>query len=185
MNTQKNTQKISTFGLLLRSQKFLLMLLDLIISIALFVVGKSGSIELQADVNFLIAALQPTFLVLIYAVSIENVASGDVDAFEGSIGSVIVSLLHSRKFLTLLVNDAISLVSYFVAKSGTADLVESVKFAIGALQPIVVLVIYTFAKEDAGIQAAAVKQAAALTLIKAESEAMQDEAIPAKTIKTT
>jgi len=55
-----------------KSQKFWLMVLDMIISLALFFVTKNAPEQLE-DVKFLIAAIQPLFIALITAVAVENV----------------------------------------------------------------------------------------------------------------
>lgn len=54
-----------------------------------------------------------------------------------------LALLHSRKFLVLLLDTIISVVLYY---SGG---VEDVKFLITALQPVALMLIYAIAKEDA------------------------------------
>lgn len=59
---------------LLASRKFLLLLLDTVISTALFFVGKYalGAFE---DVKFMILALQPIFVMIIFAIAYEDAAS--------------------------------------------------------------------------------------------------------------
>ncbi len=59
------------------------------------------------------------------------------------------SLLHSRKFLLLLMDAVLSIVLYFVGKYGSASLLDDMKFLIGVLQPVWITIIYTVAKEDA------------------------------------
>jgi hypothetical protein len=56
-----------------KTQKFWLMVLDMVISLTLFFVSKNvpGMLE---DVKFLIAAIQPLFIALITAVAVESVA---------------------------------------------------------------------------------------------------------------
>lgn len=57
---------------LLRSRKFWLLVLDTVISMVLFFVGKYASADLFDDVKFLIAALQPLFVVIIAAIAYED-----------------------------------------------------------------------------------------------------------------
>lgn len=57
-------------------------------------------------------------------------------------------LLTSRKFLVMLLDVVVSLVLYFVAKYWGSAL-DDVKFVIVALQPVVIFLIYTIAKDNA------------------------------------
>ena len=61
------------FSYLLSSRRFWLLLLDTIISIAMYFIGAYGSPQMANDAKFLIGALQPVFLFLITALTIENV----------------------------------------------------------------------------------------------------------------
>lgn len=57
--------------LLLRSRKFWLMVLDTVISLVVFFVAKYAAVALE-DIKFLIAALQPVFVMLIYSIAYED-----------------------------------------------------------------------------------------------------------------
>jgi hypothetical protein len=72
---------MSPFALLFQSRKFWLLILDTVISLVLFFVGKywSGGVE---DVKFIVLALQPVFVTLIYAIAKEDAA---VKAINGEI----------------------------------------------------------------------------------------------------
>ncbi len=59
----------------------------------------------------------------------------------------ISGLLHSRKFLLLVLDTVISLTTYFVGKYAGATS-QDVLFFIGALQPIFVMVIHGITAED-------------------------------------
>jgi len=59
---------------LLRSRKFLLLILDTAISLVLFFVTKYAAPGLAEDVKFVIAAYQPVFVAIIMAISIEDAA---------------------------------------------------------------------------------------------------------------
>ena len=59
------------------------------------------------------------------------------------------ALMNSRKFLVMVLDVAVSLVLYFVVKYVAPSLVEDIKFVIAALQPVVVILINSIAKEDA------------------------------------
>ena len=61
-------------GKLLYSRKFLLLVLDTIISAALYFVGKYSGEMVFADVKFIIAALQPVMIMLIAAIAWEDAA---------------------------------------------------------------------------------------------------------------
>lgn len=58
---------------LFASRKFLTLVLDVLLSLALYFVGKYGSASLFEDVKFLIASLQPVFIALIGAIAYEDV----------------------------------------------------------------------------------------------------------------
>jgi len=62
-------------------------------------------------------------------------------------------LLHSRKFWLMIVDVFVSLSLYFVGKY-LPGAFEDVKFAILALQPVVITVIIAIAVEDAAIKKA-------------------------------
>ena len=59
---------------LLRSRKFLLLVLDTFISLLTFFVGKYAIPTLAEDVNFLIGTYQPVFVSLIVAIAVEDAA---------------------------------------------------------------------------------------------------------------
>lgn len=62
-------------GRLLHSSKFWLLVLDTVITVALFFIGKYATPELAEDINFLIASLQPIFIALIAAIAGEDMAA--------------------------------------------------------------------------------------------------------------
>jgi hypothetical protein len=59
---------------LLKSRKFWLLILDTVVSLGLFFVGKyaPGSME---DVKLIIVALQPLFILVIASITVEDVAA--------------------------------------------------------------------------------------------------------------
>jgi hypothetical protein len=59
--------------LLLQSRKFLLMLLDVVISLALYFVSKYAVVALE-DIKYIILALQPVVISLILAIAHEDAA---------------------------------------------------------------------------------------------------------------
>jgi len=61
----------------------------------------------------------------------------------------IAGLLHSRKFLLLILDTIISLTLYFVGKYAAPSLAEDVKFIVAAYQPVFIAVIAGIALEDA------------------------------------
>ncbi len=67
-----------TFDALLRSRKFMVMLLDTLISIALYFGGKYLGGSAYDDVKFVIGLLQPVALMMIYSIAQEDVASKGV-----------------------------------------------------------------------------------------------------------
>lgn len=60
---------------LLGSRKFLLLILDTFVSILLYFGGKYLSPNSLEDMKFLIAALQPVFVTLIYSIAKEDAAA--------------------------------------------------------------------------------------------------------------
>lgn len=61
----------------------------------------------------------------------------------------LLDLLQSRKFLVLVLDTIIAVVLHYYGG-------EDVKFLIGALQPVALMLIYAIAKEDAAAIAAGV-----------------------------
>lgn len=60
---------------LLKSAKFLTLILDVVISLILFFVGKYGSASLAEDIKFLIITIQPVFVALIASIAYEDASS--------------------------------------------------------------------------------------------------------------
>lgn len=63
------------------------------------------------------------------------------------------ALFQSRKFLVLMLDTGVSLVLFFVGKYALNSL-EDVKFLIGIIQPVALMMIYAIAKEDAAEKSA-------------------------------
>jgi drug/metabolite transporter (DMT)-like permease len=63
---------MNPFESLLKSRKFLLLILDTVISIVLFFIGQFTSPEVQEGTKFLIATLQPVFVTIIGAIAYED-----------------------------------------------------------------------------------------------------------------
>ena len=61
---------------------------------------------------------------------------------------------RSRKFLTLILDTVISLVTYFVTRYVSPDYAKDVLFVLGALQPVVLAVIVMWGVEDAAAKRA-------------------------------
>lgn len=59
------------------------------------------------------------------------------------------SLLYSRKFLLLALDTVIAVTSYFLAKYAAPGLEADVMKIVALLQPVLIMVIYAIAKEDA------------------------------------
>lgn len=57
---------------LFRDQKFLILLLDTVIMITLYFVGKYAGVGLFDDIQLLIYALQPVFLAIIAAIAVKE-----------------------------------------------------------------------------------------------------------------
>jgi len=66
---------------LLRSRKFLVLVLDTVISMVVFFVGRYAAPEMAEDIGFLIAALQPVAVMLIGAIAYEDAAAKRAGAF--------------------------------------------------------------------------------------------------------
>ncbi len=66
-----------------------------------------------------------------------------------SVASCLAGLIHSRKFLVLVLNTTISTVLFFGGKYLAPDQVDNLKFLVVVWQPAVLMLIYSIAKEDA------------------------------------
>jgi hypothetical protein len=62
---------MSPIKALLSSRKFLLLVLDTVVSLILFFVGKYAKVAFE-DVKYIVLALQPVFIVLISAIAYED-----------------------------------------------------------------------------------------------------------------
>ena len=58
-------------------------------------------------------------------------------------------LFRSRKFLTLLLDTAISLITFFVTKYAAPAFADDILYVIAAIQPVVLSVIVMWGVEDA------------------------------------
>jgi hypothetical protein len=67
----------------------------------------------------------------------------------------MTALLHSRKFLILVLDTAISLILFGVGRYWPSAM-EDVRFVIGALQPVAVMMIAAIAWEDAAEKSAVI-----------------------------
>lgn len=67
-------QNQNPFLALLRSRKFWLMILDLVVSLTTYFVAKYVAPEASKDVLMVIGALQPVFVVIIGAIAYEDAA---------------------------------------------------------------------------------------------------------------
>jgi hypothetical protein len=63
------------FSLLLHSRKFWLLILDTVVSLVLYFVGKYTAPTIMEDVKFLVLMLQPVFIAVIAAIAYEDVAN--------------------------------------------------------------------------------------------------------------
>ncbi len=59
---------------LFKSRKFLLTLLDLVVSLSAYFITKYASVDASKDVLFLIGAIQPVFVTMIYSIAVEDAA---------------------------------------------------------------------------------------------------------------
>ena len=66
------------------------------------------------------------------------------------------NMFRSRKFLTLLLDTAVSLVVFFVTKYAAPTLADDILVVLGALQPVVLSVIVMWGVEDAAEKRAGV-----------------------------
>lgn len=60
---------------LFRSRKFWLLILDTVISLALYFTGKYLAPAVANDINFLIGAIQPVFVAVIAGIFVEDAAA--------------------------------------------------------------------------------------------------------------
>ncbi len=66
---------MNPWSALLKSRKFWIMCLDLVVSFVLFFAGKYLAPAIFEDVKFVVAALQPVFLSVIVAIAYEDKAN--------------------------------------------------------------------------------------------------------------
>ena len=72
----------NAFMLLLQSRKFLLLVLDVVISLALYFVGKYAGAGVFEDVKLVITSVQPIFIAIIVAIAIEDGAAKFNNSFK-------------------------------------------------------------------------------------------------------
>jgi len=65
---------MNAFENLMNSRKFWLLVLDTIISLILYFVGKYTAPEVNQDIEFLIMTLQPVFIAVIVGIFVEDAA---------------------------------------------------------------------------------------------------------------
>lgn len=70
---------VDTISALLRSRKFLVLMFDTLVSTILYFGGKYLDPSVVDDVKFLIAALQPVAITLIYSIAKEDAARSQAD----------------------------------------------------------------------------------------------------------
>ena len=68
------------FTSLLKSRKFWLLILDLVVSLALYFGGKYLGPDLFSDMKFLIGTMQPVFAFIIVAIAYEDAARMKAEA---------------------------------------------------------------------------------------------------------
>lgn len=68
---------------LIHSRKFWLLILDTVISISLYFIGRYSSPELAEDMKFLIASLQPIFVTVIIGIFSEDNAQVKASSPQG------------------------------------------------------------------------------------------------------
>lgn len=76
---------MNPFQLLTQSRKFWLLVLDTAISLALFFTAKYAAPGALEDIKFVIAALQPVFVMLIYAIAHEDAAEKGAAVYVGEL----------------------------------------------------------------------------------------------------
>ncbi len=70
-------------------------------------------------------------------------------AKEGVMSETMGALLHSRKFLVLVLDAAVSITLYFAGKYLGESTYNDIWFLIGVLQPVALMMINSIAQEDA------------------------------------
>lgn len=68
------------FASLLKSRKFWLMILDLVISLALYFVAKYAAAPVAEDVKWVIGLIQPIFIAIISAIAYEDASLNAANA---------------------------------------------------------------------------------------------------------
>lgn len=65
---------VNAFKNLWKSRKFLLLMLDTIISLTLYFIGKYAGPGVSEDVNMVIGLIQPVFVAIIIGIAVEDAA---------------------------------------------------------------------------------------------------------------
>ncbi len=60
------------FSDLLHSRRFWVMILDLVVSLVLYFTGKYAAPSVNDDIKFIIGIIQPVFLLVITAITVQN-----------------------------------------------------------------------------------------------------------------
>ena len=82
---------------LLHSRKFLLLLMDIVLSAILYFVGKYAGASAFEDIQFLIVVLQPAFLSVIGGIAYEDAATSKA---LGQAGATVNQIVRSGKPLS-------------------------------------------------------------------------------------
>lgn len=75
---------VSSLKALMNSRKFMLLLMDVVLSLVLYFVVKYVAPSIVEDIKFVIAALQPVFVILINAIAKEDAALKSSSNYFGS-----------------------------------------------------------------------------------------------------
>lgn len=70
----KEAEMVNAFKNLWKSRKFLLLMLDTIISLTLYFIGKYAGPGVSEDVNMVIGLIQPVFVAIIIGIAVEDAA---------------------------------------------------------------------------------------------------------------
>jgi len=144
--TKKMESSVSPVGKLLRSRKFMILLLDTLVSLILLVVA-SALPDYKEFAGQLWVVLQPAFVAVVVGITIEDSALKAVGVVFDEYKSALALLFQSRKFLLLLLDVTVGAVTLIVDQfyPVRVDLVATV---ITYLQPLVVAIIVGIAVED-------------------------------------
>jgi hypothetical protein len=132
-------------GKLFKSRKFLLLIFDFVLVVALVMLARFVDPNLFQDIYFVIVLLQLPFVAMIRAITIED--TNNYEDFDPL--PPLIMLFKSKQWWVVMFDIAIVLVGYFSSKYLDEQAAKDTKWMIGLIQPMVLFIIDGWTKENA------------------------------------